>query len=224
MSGRLAKGAAELHVQCAAAFKATPANFLYVFTLKDVARVVNGIKMVKAGTIATEDDTLRLWAHECQRVLSDRLTLVDQARFTEMIDLLLKHFAAPWKTATETLRYGDFARMEVEMRTYERLKDSQKVLQLLHDYQAEHNLEKDAAPLQLVFFEEVVGHLCRVLRVCREPGGHALLVGPAGHGKRSLCLLAAYIVKARNESSFAIGVLVVDPSDTSNPGLCLSLF
>ena len=48
------------------------------------------------------------------------------------------------------------------------------------------------AAMPLVLFEEAVSHVCRVVRLLRMPGRHAMLMGVGGSGKRSVTKLAAF--------------------------------
>ena len=57
---------------------------------------------------------------------------------------------------------------------------------LLELYNAKHK------PLNLVFFEDALQHLVRILRTITLPQGNNLLVGVGGSGKQSLARLAAY--------------------------------
>lgn len=58
-------------------------------------------------------------------------------------------------------------------------------------YLDEHN-SHNRTPLALVMFQYAVQHICRVCRVLQLPqSGHAILVGVAGSGRRSVAKMAA---------------------------------
>ena len=57
---------------------------------------------------------------------------------------------------------------------------------LMELYNAKHK------PLNLVFFEDALQHVVRVLRTITLPQGNCLLAGVGGSGKQSLARLAAF--------------------------------
>lgn len=65
----------------------TPAKFHYVFSLRDLSRIWQGMVGTLSTVIEKEAILMMLWKHECTRVFSDRLTLQsDKDWFDEVID------------------------------------------------------------------------------------------------------------------------------------------
>ena len=52
----------------------TPAKFHYIFNLRDLSRVWEGMLHVEAAQCTTPDTVVALWSHECTRVIADRFT------------------------------------------------------------------------------------------------------------------------------------------------------
>lgn len=58
-------------------FKPTPAKSHYTYNLRDVAKVFQGIAKSEPRAVTKDEDMIKLWAHECQRVFADRLISQD---------------------------------------------------------------------------------------------------------------------------------------------------
>lgn len=51
----------------------TPVKFHYIFNLRDLSRVYEGLTLSTLDKFNTKDALVRLWRNECMRVFSDRL-------------------------------------------------------------------------------------------------------------------------------------------------------
>ena len=68
--------------------KPTPTKSHYLFNLRDLGRVVQGLQMVGKAQLSGESKkAVRLWVHEVARVFSDRLTSEEDQRalFTRLV-------------------------------------------------------------------------------------------------------------------------------------------
>ena len=57
--------------------KPIPSKFHYIFNLRDVGRVFQGILMIKSTKFKDQESYIRLWINEVSRVFSDRLISED---------------------------------------------------------------------------------------------------------------------------------------------------
>eukprot|EP01036_Dinobryon_divergens_P034737 gene34737-44924_t len=118
---------ATLHVYKAgsADFLATPETFHYLFNIRDVAKVMQGILLACRSTVYSPDGMIRLWAHECQRVFSDRFlrTITNyEQRFRDiltatMTESMQKDWGAVMSDALDS-KMGTRSRMISTMKTY----------------------------------------------------------------------------------------------------------
>ncbi|NXF04124.1 DYH10 protein, partial [Smithornis capensis] len=173
----------------------TPSKFHYIFNLRDLSRVYNGLVLTHAERFKTVTQMVRVWRNECLRVFHDRLINEADKELVQghIKTLIEEHFTDDLEDAMrDPILFGDFrtALNEAEPRVYEDIQDYDvaKALfkEILDDYN-EFNIK-----MNLVLFDDALEHLIRIHRIIRMDRGHALLIGVGGSGKQSLTRLAAY--------------------------------
>lgn len=75
-----------------------PSKFHYVFNLRDVAKVFQGILMAEKASIPDNSMYGKLWLHECNRVFADRLcTQEDRDEYQDIVcEILRVKFKVDW--------------------------------------------------------------------------------------------------------------------------------
>jgi dynein heavy chain, axonemal len=84
-------------------------------------------------------------------------------------------------------------RVWIQVQLYEDLGGYDEVKAIMEKLMALYN-EKNK-PLNLVFFEDALQHVARIMRTITLEQGNSLLVGVGGSGKQSLAKLAAYTAR-----------------------------
>ncbi|XP_052743009.1 dynein axonemal heavy chain 1-like [Bicyclus anynana] len=172
----------------------TPTKSHYTFNLRDLSKVFQGMLMVDPSFIKDEDDVIRLWYHEHQRVYQDRLVNAEDRKW--FVTLLNKKIQTEFKKKSidviggRLMLFGDFMDIGADDKKYIEITDQTELDEVLSHYLNEYNLST-TAPLDLVLFEDAVAHLCRLSRIMRQPMANALLLGMGGSGRQSLSRLAA---------------------------------
>ncbi|TGZ53817.1 Dynein heavy chain 5, axonemal, partial [Temnothorax longispinosus] len=187
----------------------TPAKFHYVFSLRDLSRIWQGMVGTLSTVIDKESVLMLLWKHECTRVFSDRLTIqsdkdwFDEGLISTVTDILGEKYVnmldqdptfvdfmrdAPEPTGEE----GEDADVELP-KVYEPVYDPQVLRERLDMFLAQFNEMQRGAGMDLVFFPDAMLHLVKISRVIRHPKGNVMLVGVGGSGKQSLTKLSSFI-------------------------------
>lgn len=73
LSEFIAQGTINLFKTVSDSFKPTPAKSHYVFNLRDISKVIQGVYMLDKLYCDSKETVFRLWVHECLRVFHDRL-------------------------------------------------------------------------------------------------------------------------------------------------------
>lgn len=179
----------------------TPSKFHYIFNLRDLGRVCEGICLATPDKFDKGRGIVRLWRNEIKRIFCDRLTsAADNTLVDGAIETILKtHFPQEVEYAsTDPIIFGDYAdcigrltgQSTEDPRLYQDMESYKRIRGIFDEALETYNL--DNKPMVLVLFEMALEHLSRILRILRNPLGHALLIGVGGSGKQSLSRLAAF--------------------------------
>lgn len=160
----------------------TPSKSHYIFNLRDLSKLVNGLMQASSMVVVSKDNLIDLFVHESIRVFNDRLiSLEDNIIFYDhLAETVIDYFKIPINNPyqkpldsksnekrktkkskassdddkTEIILYGDF--MKNDERVYQPLRNWKQLIGVLSEYQMRSNI-------QIVFFKEAVEHICRYL-------------------------------------------------------------
>ncbi|KAM6948829.1 LOW QUALITY PROTEIN: dynein axonemal heavy chain 11-like [Aplochiton taeniatus] len=192
--GTLVQAAICLHQKISQNFLPTAIRFHYIFNLRDLSNIFQGILFALPECVRYPMDLVHLWLHESSRVYSDKLMEEKDVElfYKILLDTGKRYFEGIDESMFihQPLVYCHFAHGVGEPR-YHQASDWEKLHKTLTDA-LEHYNELHAV-MNLVLFEEAMQHVCRISRILEAPHGNALLVGVGGSGKQSLCRLAAFL-------------------------------
>eukprot|EP00741_Cyanophora_paradoxa_P017811 tig00021017_g17202.t1 len=185
----------------------TPAKFHYLFNMRDLSRVFQGISVCPRNIIQNETVVVGLWKHECERVFADRfIDHADKNWFeAEINKLATDRFGKEIteKIVKSPMYFVDFLEDPYENpetgevmaapKIYRYVESLPQLRERVNGFMSQYNEEAKIGKLDLVLFEDALKHLMRISRIIRMDRGSALLVGVGGSGKQSLTRLASYI-------------------------------
>jgi len=185
-----------------------PSRFHYLFNMRDVSKVFQGILMTQPQSVQDSKVFTKLWLHECQRVFHDRLVDdADRQFFKDLAQELLKtKFKESWTqeelftTDTEQNRmkvtFAMILKCDYEEKLYEQIEDPKRLVKVLEDKMLDYNFTYTSSPMHLIFFQDAIDHISRIARILHQPRGNAMLIGVSGSGKQSLTRLASFLHEA----------------------------
>lgn len=182
----------------------TPLRFHYIFNMRDLSRVFQGIMECPVSVANTPTILVGLWKHECQRVFADKLCRDVDKNLVEktLAEFMPHHFGEQLAADNKNTEwFADFLR-EVEFdddtgeekgapKVYEPA-EWETVKGKAYYYLGRYNEAYPAKAMQLVLFDEAMQHLMKINRTIQQKRGNAMLVGVGGSGKQSLARLAAF--------------------------------
>nr|KAI8744404.1 dynein heavy chain 6; axonemal-like isoform X3 [Biomphalaria glabrata] len=199
----IVNSAVELYFRMSSDLLPTPAKSHYVFNLRDLSKVVQGILQADAGIFREKIQIVRLFIHETQRVFHDRLINNEDKLFFHklMAEIVYKTFNEnfdPHSFIKDPLLFGNFMKMGCppEEKFYEEISDMNKLQHVLGEYLDDFNLTSPKE-MCLPFIMDAMEHITRLVRMIQQERGNALLVGVGGTGKQSLTRLSAHMCNYR---------------------------
>ncbi|XP_025892623.1 dynein heavy chain 17, axonemal [Nothoprocta perdicaria] len=191
---QLVTAALALHQKVTSTFLPTAIKFHYIFNLRDLSNIFQGLLFSSPECLRAPLDLVRLWLHEASRVYGDKLVdEKDQETFSRLLTATCKKFFDDFREDQIFAKpniYCHFAQGIGEPK-YLPVPNWPSLNKLLVEALDSYN--EVNAVMNLVLFEDAVSHICRISRILESPRGNALLVGVGGSGKQSLSRLAAYI-------------------------------
>ncbi|KAI5645013.1 dynein heavy chain and region d6 of dynein motor domain-containing protein [Phthorimaea operculella] len=194
LSSNVVAASIALHSKVSQVFLPTAIKFHYIFNLRDLSNMFQGLLFSTNECLVNPSDLIRLWLHETHRVYGDKLTEdKDIDAFLKMqVDICKKNFEEIDEGVVfeRPNIYCHFAGGIGEPK-YMPIESWEQLNKLLTEAMASYN--DLIAAMNLVLFEDAMMHICRINRILESPRGSALLVGVGGSGKQSLSRLAAFI-------------------------------
>jgi dynein heavy chain, axonemal len=209
----LVEACVDIYEASCANLRPTPVKSHYMFNLRDLARITQGLLALKPYDDMNVATILpKLYLHEVTRVIGDRLVNDEDKQWLlnacgEIIERCftghtLDKIIGPLNPtgvqvasldAQRCLFFGCYTDLGSQKPTYKEVLDAQALIPLFEQYLENYNT-MSKTPMDLVLFVFAIEHVSRVCRVLAMPGGHSLLVGVGGSGRQSLSRLATFVL------------------------------
>ena len=162
----------------------------YVYSPRELTRWVRGIyEAIAPLEQLTLEGLVRIWAHEAQRLFSDRLVDAEEQQWTtDMVRQIATEYF-PSANIDGALQ-GPILFSNWLSRNYVSVEQEQ-----LRDFVKARlrTFCEEEVDVPLVLFNDVLEHALRIDRVFRQPQGHLILIGTSGSGKTTLSRFVAWM-------------------------------
>ncbi|KAK0165141.1 hypothetical protein PV328_003689 [Microctonus aethiopoides] len=185
----------EMYNNVVAKMLPTPGKMHYLFNLRDISKVFQGLLRSHKDYQYSRQTFLRLWIHETFRVFGDRL--IDERDYdwfvAQVNEQLGKFFELTFHHLCPEKRSPVFGSFMNAWGIYEDMTDPVALRHHIEIQMDEYNASPGVVRLNLVLFRDAIEHICRIIRVISQPRGHILIIGIGGSGRQSLSKIANYI-------------------------------
>jgi dynein heavy chain, axonemal len=193
-------------------FPAVRQNPHYCFSVSDFANVFCGLCQCSKADIDSKDLFLKLWVHESLRVYSDRFDDADDKKSFQKVldDRLTASFECSWKQLFSKAAGPFFCHVVKEKSSGERGRSYQEIPvgdNRFHDeaFSALRNLQMKEFKLKnMMLSKDVVENLSKICRVLCTPKQHLVLLGVAGCGRSSTCMLSSHMCNYEWKQGFSM--------------------
>lgn len=188
-----------------------PTKFQYQFSIRDIAKVINGCSLLQKESIETKVTFMRLWAHEIWRVFGDRILDNNDKEwlFLQIKEISKQYFKDSFETVFDYLpkfdnkitkdsfyylMFGSFIDTKKDRnKKYEEINSIEKLKNKIIVYLSEYNNINVKKHIDIVISQYVLECLIKISRILIIPGSNLLIISSLGSGRKSLVTLAAYM-------------------------------
>ena len=180
--------------RCVETLLPIPSKLHYVFSLRNIVRVIKGMTLVGHEMVQSDTQFYRIWYHEMCREFHDRFNQEnDRKWFLNVMDEVMNsNFKMSFKELCPdgSPMFNEFADSSQKYKEVTCTKE--QLLATCNTTLEESN--KDASKtIDIVLFSEAIDHLSSLSRIFAMDRGHALLVGVKSSGRKSLARLALHM-------------------------------
>ena len=170
-------------------FKPIPTALHYCFDLKEGSRIIEGICLGKPDNHTNKQQILKLWIHECFRVIYDRLNSNDHLTFYEEMN---ESLSANYEVALHNLCPNNespfYSKLLGDAKVYEDLLSYDDIKTYLYKI-AQANIKNSGKENKVILFKEAVQNILKIIRVGLVESGHMLIMA-SGSGKNTALKVA----------------------------------